>query len=171
MKYQVIVADPPWRYGFSKSKNRKVENHYPTMSQRDIEALAVPAADDSVLFLWATAPKLIEALSVMRAWDFEYKTNGVWDKEKIGMGYWLRGQHELFLIGTRGKFSPPEPTHRRSSIIRSPRSRHSEKPNALQDWIDAAFPAATKLELFARTTRPGWASWGDEVDSDQSALI
>lgn len=105
--YQVIYADPPWRYDFSKSNSREIENQYPTMTVEEICALDVPSSTNSVLYLWATAPKLREALQVMDAWGFEYKSQMVWDKEILGMGYWFRGQHEILLVGTKGKFSPP----------------------------------------------------------------
>ncbi len=86
-KYQIIYADPPWKYDFSKDNKDKIENHYPTMSLNEIKELAVPSAENSACYLWATAPKLIEALGVLDAWGFTYKTNMVWDKDWIGMGY------------------------------------------------------------------------------------
>ena len=107
-KYQVIYADPPWRYNFSKSNSRQIENQYDTMTIEDIKNLKVPADKNAVLYLWATAPKLIEALEVMKAWGFEYKTHCIWNKEIIGMGYWFRGQHELLLVGVKGAFPPPK---------------------------------------------------------------
>jgi len=79
-EYNVIYADPPWRYDFSETAIREIENHYPTMELEDIKQLQIPASDNSVLLLWATAPKLREALEVMEVWGFEYKTNAVWDK-------------------------------------------------------------------------------------------
>src|SRR3990167_7691716 len=148
-KYQVIYADPPWRYDFSKSNNREIENQYPTMMVEDICKLAVPSARDSVLYLWATAPKLLEALAVMKAWGFTYKSQAVWDKEILGMGYWFRGQHELLLVGTRGKFSPPPQEYRVSSVIKSRRSKHSRKPEGVRKLIEMWFPEASKVELFA----------------------
>ncbi len=92
--YDVILADPPWRYSFSRSPTRKIENHCPTMTLADINALGprLPVADDSVLFLWATVPTLVEGLGVLEAWGFKYKTQAVWDKQIIGMGYWFRGR-------------------------------------------------------------------------------
>ena len=98
-EYSVIYADPPWRYSFSKSHTRDIENQYPTLTVEEIAALSIPAAKEAVLYLWATAPKLREALHVMDAWGFEYKTHSIWDKEILGMGYWFRGQHELLLVG------------------------------------------------------------------------
>lgn len=163
--YDVILSDPPWKYSFSKSSNRKVENHYPTMTVGEICNIRVPAAFNSVLYLWATAPKLPEALEVMKAWGFKYKTHACWDKEKIGMGYWFRGQHELLLVGTKGKMSPPESGVRISSMIRAKRdNKHSKKPSKVYDFIERAFPEASKLEMFARNTRPGWDSIGNEID-------
>lgn len=166
--YDLVLADPPWRYNFSRSPTRKIENHYPTMTVPEIKALGpeLPVADDALLYLWATAPKLLEGLAVMKAWGFTYKTHAIWDKEMIGMGYWFRGQHELILVGTKGKYSPPEPRFRISSVLREKRSRHSSKPVSFHAWIEEAFPDAKKLELFARKRRRGWASWGNEVKSD-----
>jgi len=161
--FEVILADPPWRYQFSETQSREIENHYPTMDLDDIKNLNVPSADDSVLFLWATAPKLEEALEVLNSWGFTYKTCAVWDKEKIGMGYWFRGQHELLLVGTKGSFPAPEPSARFSSIIREPRSTHSTKPKVIYEMIEAMFPGRTYLELFCRTPRDGWEVWGNEV--------
>jgi N6-adenosine-specific RNA methylase IME4 len=79
--YSVILADPPWRYDFAAAKNRTVEQHYPTMTLETIKAMKIPAEDNAVLYLWATAPKLLEALEVLKAWGFSYKTQMVWDKE------------------------------------------------------------------------------------------
>jgi N6-adenosine-specific RNA methylase IME4 len=166
--YDLILADPPWKYSFSHSSTRKIENHYPTMTVSEIKALGpkLPVTDNALLYLWATAPKLLEALAVMEAWGFTYKTHGIWDKEIIGMGYWFRGQHEIILVGTKGKYSPPEPKFRISSILREKRSRHSSKPVSFHIWIEKAFPDAKKLELFARERRQNWDIWGDEVKSD-----
>lgn len=162
-QYEVLVADPPWQYDHQKTPNRDIENHYLTMSLSDIKDMDVPAADNAVLYLWTTAPKLEEAFGVLDAWDFEYKTCAVWDKQKIGMGYWFRGQHEHILVATRGSFSPPDAEDRVSSVISAPRGEHSEKPDALHELIEAAFPNRSKLELFARDSREGWDTWGDEA--------
>ena len=171
-KYDLILADPPWRYSFSRSDSRKIENQYSTMSLLEIEALgkSLPAKDNSVLFLWATAPKLLEAISVLKAWGFDYKTHAIWDKVKIGMGYWFRGQHELLLVGVRGKFKCPEPSRRIGSVFRSSRERHSKKPVSVHQWIEKAFPSAIKLEMFARETREGWDCWGDEIEANKEMI-
>ena len=94
-RFGVICADPPWEYDFSKSDSRAIENQYPTMSIEEICALpiSVVTLDDCVLFLWVPAPKLREAFKVLEARGFEYRTNAVWDKQVIGMGYYFRSQH------------------------------------------------------------------------------
>ena len=97
------------------------------------------------------------------AWGFQYKTHAIWDKTKIGMGYWFRGQHELLLVATRGNVSPPEQADRVSSIFTEARTRHSAKPSCVYEWIESAFPNLTKCEMFCRAPRAGWAAWGNEV--------
>jgi N6-adenosine-specific RNA methylase IME4 len=164
--YRVIYADPPWRYDFSLSKSRRIENHYPTMTLEEICALKVPAADDAVLFLWTTNPKLREGLEVVKAWGFEYRTVLVWDKQIIGMGYWFRGRHELVLVATKGNFPPLPECLYTDSVISQRRTKHSKKPDAVRDLIAALFPEARKIELFAREKVAGWDAWGNEVESD-----
>lgn len=165
-KYKIIYADPPWRYDFSKSDSRKIENQYETMSLDEICALQIPVDNNAVLYLWATAPKLLEALKVMESWGFKYKTHAVWDKCRIGMGYWFRGQHELLLVGVKGKWSPPEPKKRIPSIYQEDRNGHSSKPEAIRSFIQHWFPQHDKIELFAREKTQGWDCWGNEVQSD-----
>ena len=165
MSYGVILADPPWRYDFSRSNSRKVENQYPTMTTPDI-AKVLPqsiVARDAVLFLWATMPKLRDAFTVMDAWGFEYKTGGVWDKVTLGMGYYFRGQHELLLVGTRGAPGCPQMSARPGSIFREKRGRHSRKPEISYLIVEGMYPDAKRLEMFAREPRPGWDVWGNEV--------
>lgn len=164
-KYDVIYADPPWHYDFSKSKSRAIESHYPTMKLVDICALKIPSKRDSILYLWATAPKLTEALQVMKMWGFKYKTNMVWIKPTIGMGYHARGKHEILLVGTKGKFHPPRSQSRYQSVINASRSEHSRKPELVYGIIEEAYPPAEYrlLELFARNKRAGWVSWGNDV--------
>lgn len=162
-KYQIIYADPPWNYRHCASNSRKIENQYPTMSLDDIKNLQIPTDDNAVLYLWATAPKLLEAMSVLVAWGFDYRTCSIWDKEIIGMGYWFRGQHELLLVGVKGRFSPPSQTMRISSVYKERRTRHSKKPDAIRDFISKWYPDKTKIELFAREEHAGWDVWGNEV--------
>jgi N6-adenosine-specific RNA methylase IME4 len=160
--YELIYADPPWQLG-NPDGPYAPESHYPTLPLEEIEALEVPAAEDAVLFLWAVSALLPQALAVIEAWGFQYKSNLVWEKEWIGPGVWLRNRHELLLVARRGAFSPPEPEDRVDSVLKAPRGRHSEKPARVYELIEQMYPHASKLELFARSQRPGWIAWGNEV--------
>jgi len=164
----LILADPPWQYDFSETTARRIDNQYPTASVDDIcrhltEDWAPHVATDAVLFLWATAPKLREALQVLAAWGFEYKTHAVWDKQKIGMGYWFRGQHELLLVGTRGNKAPPKGSSRVSSVFSEARKSHSKKPECVYVAIESMFPDDRKFEMYARKKRIGWLCGGNEA--------
>jgi N6-adenosine-specific RNA methylase IME4 len=163
--YPVIYADPPWEYEHVKTANRGIDNHYPTMSLDAICALPVAESctPDAILFLWATSPKLEEAFSVVRAWDFTYRTNMVWVKDKIGMGYYARQKHELLLICARGNPPTPIETARPPSVIEAPRGKHSQKPARFHELIEAMYPEFPKLELFARAPRAGWQSFGNQA--------
>lgn len=163
-KYNLIYADPPWRYDFSQSESREIENHYPTMEVEDICNLPINALADEncILFLWATNPKLREALRVVEAWGFEYKTNMVWVKDKIGMGYYARQKHEILLIATRGDHMTPPPDRRPESVLCADRTKHSRKPAEFYELLEYIYPVAKRIELFSRLDRMGWDSWGNE---------
>lgn len=163
--FEVIYADPPWRYSFMKVRAWAVENHYPTMTAEEIAALPVQdvAGPDAVLFLWTTSPKLLEGLRVVQDWGFTYKTSLIWDKGGKGMGFWVRVNHEILLIGTRGKPAVPAVPARPVSVLRAARRRHSQKPDEAYPIIEAMAPGARRLELFARQQRPGWQVWGLEA--------
>jgi N6-adenosine-specific RNA methylase IME4 len=163
--YGVIYADPPWRYSNPPMGDvtRAIENHYQTMALDQIKALKVPAADDCALFLWATIPLLDAAIEVLAAWGFKYKSAIVWQKDRAGTGYWVRGQAELLLIATRGNVPAPAPGEQPPAVVEAPRGRHSEKPNVFAEMIERLFPNVPKLEMFARKRRPGWGVWGNEI--------
>lgn len=167
-EYRLLYADPPWRYEHIETESRAIENHYPTMTVDEICALKVPAADDAVLYLWATAPKVSEAMCVITAWDFDYRTCAIWDKGTIGMGYYFRQQHELLLVAARGSLPVPAPSVRVSSVIRLKRDRlHSRKPVEILELLESMYPTFTetdRIELFQREPRPGWSAWGNEPD-------
>lgn len=169
-RYNVILADPPWRFEVwsQRGMDRAADNHYPTTTIDSLSIMDVPAADDCVLFLWATAPMLREALTIMEAWDFEYRTHFVWDKDRAGTGYWNRNKHELLLIGTRGDIPAPAPGTQWNSVVaaRWP-GEHSAKPIEFHQLVEAYYPTARKLEMFARDRirppRDGWDTWGNEA--------
>lgn len=166
--YSIIYADPPWQYDFSVSDSRKIENQYPTMPIEKIcsalDDIGMKVANNAILFLWATSPKLTEAMQVVEAWGFTYKTCAVWVKDKIGMGYYFRQRHELLLVATKGEPPTPPASERPDSVMEYPRGEHSAKPTEVQDLIDGMYPDFSKVELFARNNdRKGWTSWGNQA--------
>jgi len=168
-KYQIIYADPPWEYQNKRtggSMRSGARDKYPTMKLEDILALPVGdiASEDSVLFLWATVPLLPEALSIVKGWGFGYKTLVVWRKiMSLGMGFWLRGQCELCLVGVRGTVKPFR--LQRANFIQAKALNHSEKPKEMRQLIEET-GLSPRIELFARQKVEGWDCWGNEVESD-----
>ena len=146
------------------------------MSIDELCALPVEtlAEKDCLLFLWATFPQLPEALRLIQAWGFTFKTVAfVWLKLNkksptwfYGLGYWARGNAEICLLAKRGK-----PKRRSAGVhqfIISPVEEHSKKPDVTRDKIIELAGDLTRVELFARQKTPGWDVWGNEVDSDLS---
>lgn len=168
-RYGVILSDPEWRfepYSRESGMDRAADNHYPTSSTKIIAArdVASIAADDCVLFLWSTVPMLLDALRVMEAWGFEYKSHAIWDKVHIGTGYWFRNRHELLLVGTKGAIPAPAMGEQFGSLLTIARKEHSAKPDQFLEMIEQYFPTLPKIELNRRgPARPGWDAWGDEA--------
>lgn len=164
-QFPVLYVDPPWQYEHSETDSRMIENHYPTMTLDAICAMPIHevATPDCVLFMWATSPKLGEAFQVLRSWGFTYRTCAVWVKDKIGMGYYFRQQHELLLVAAKGSIPVPEPSSRVSSIISAPRTEHSAKPHEVYEVIERMYPELPKVELFSRSPRDGWHAWGNQI--------
>jgi N6-adenosine-specific RNA methylase IME4 len=145
--------------------DRAADNHYRTAPLEEIKALDVRSfmAPDSVMFLWATVPMLMQAGEVLEAWGFPYKSNFTWNKDRVGTGYWSRDKHEHLLVGTRGKIPAPAPGTQWPSVIDAPVGRHSEKPVIFYELIESYYPTLPRIELYARTTRLSWARWGLEA--------
>lgn len=167
MTYDIILADPPWKFASNSAAKpgRNAMRHYDCMTDAEICGLPVKAwsADNALLFMWTTAPMLERSLAVPRAWGFRYKSQLVWVKDRAGTGFWARNRHEIVLICRRGKFPCPKPAPFADSVIEGEQRQHSRKPDGLQDMIDAVWPGARKLEMFARQMRPGWGAFGNEV--------
>ena len=167
--YGVIVADPEWRfepYSRETGMDRAADNHYPTSATEIIAERDVPsiAADDCVLFLWATVPMLDDAMDVLKAWGFKYKSHAIWDKVHIGTGYWFRNRHELLLVGTKGDVPAPAMGDQFASVMTIARKEHSAKPEQFLELIEQYFPNLPKIELNRRgAPRPGWDAWGNET--------
>jgi N6-adenosine-specific RNA methylase IME4 len=174
-KYGAIYADPPWsfRNWSARGTGRNAISHYDCLPFAALAALPIGdlAGEDSVLFLWATDPLLPQALDLIRAWGFEYKTVAFyWAKLNsrpkhqadffTGLGYWTRANPEQCLLATRGKPSRRAKDVRR--LVVEPRREHSRKPDCIRERIERLV-AGPYLELFAREAKPGWDCWGDQV--------
>lgn len=170
--FGVILADPPWTFEVysGKGKERSAERHYDTMSLDAIKALPVQqlATRDCVLLLWAPLPQLPEALAVIEAWGFKYKTCGFcWVKQTPnrkglhwGMGYWTRANVEVCLLATRGE--PKRVAKDVHQVVMAPVGKHSEKPGEVAERVERLVDGPY-LEMFGRRLRDRWTVWGDEV--------
>lgn len=175
--YQVIYADPPWDYQQCRLSG-SAKKHYPTM--RIEELCALPVADiadrDCALFLWATFPQLPEALRLIQAWGFVYKTVAfVWLKQNrkaltwfYGLGFWTRSNAEVCLLATKGH--PKRQSAGIHQLVISPVERHSKKPDEVREKIVELMGDVPRIELFARQQTPGWDVWGNEVENSTALL-
>ena len=169
--FDLIMADPPWSFdNFSakgEAKNAKAQYDCTPLDWIKSLPVAALAADDCLLWLWATNPMLPEAMAVLDAWGFTFKTAGHWVKRTthgklaFGTGYILRCAGEPFLIGTRGQ---PKTTRSTRSVIEGPIREHSRKPDEAFTAAELLMPEAKRLELFSRQQRAGWTVWGNQVD-------
>lgn len=162
--FPTIYADPPWSYR-NRSSRAAAENHYRTLTLLELSKLPVKelAAEDAHLHLWATVPLLPDALELMSAWGFTYKSCFVWVKDKLGMGNYWRVSHELLLLGVRGKRRFADSSAR--SWLQCRRTLHSKKPEAVRLLIERVSPCPY-LELFGRAEvhAPGWTVFGNQVE-------
>lgn len=147
------------------------ESNYDTMSLEDIKRLPVASIADEncILFMWATFPNLQQALDVIKAWGFEFKTVAfVWEKldktnntpKKYGLGWYTRSNCEIVMLGRKGKFNRQSAAVQQ--IVKSTISKHSEKPNEVRDRILKLCGDLPRIELFARTKVHGWDVWGND---------
>jgi len=173
-RFGTILADPPWR--FMNRTGKVAPEHqrlarYQTMHLDEIADLPVAklALPQSHLYLWVPNALLAEGLQVMESWGFTYKTNLVWFKTRKdggpdgrGVGFYFRNVTELVLFGTRGSLRTLAPGRRQVNLFAERKTFHSQKPPQLYDIIEDC-SLAPYLELFARSARPGWSQWGDEI--------
>ncbi len=170
-KFSIIYADPPWQY---KSGSVRGAVPYPCLSTKTIAALPITTIceRDCLLFLWATYPMLPDALEVMRAWGFVYKTTAfTWVKLNpsgrgfhFGMGNWTRANPEICLLGVKGK--PQRVARNVPNLVIAPRRAHSQKPEEVRRRIVFLCGDVSRVELFARQKTSGWSAWGNEIEND-----
>lgn len=168
--YDFIMSDFAWHFALRSNKGeaKSAQAQYRTMTLDQIKSLPVLdlVTENAVHWMWATNPMLPQALEVMKAQGFEYKTAGTWLKTTVhgkiafGTGYILRSSNEPFLIGTRG--SPRTSKSVRSGFTGLVRE-HSRKPEEAYEAAERLMPNARRLELYSRMNRPGWDSYGDEA--------
>lgn len=169
--YRVILADPPWT--FEAGGNRMAKKHYPVMSTEAIQALPVGqlASKDCALILWALDPMLDVAIDTGRKWGFKFvSVHRYWAKSlrsgapgwHIGTGYGTRANPEQALLFMNGSIGMPNDRSVRRLLV-SPVREHSRKPDEIKPDIERLYDGPY-CELFARETRPGWDSWGNQTD-------
>jgi N6-adenosine-specific RNA methylase IME4 len=161
-KYAVLVVDPPWRYDKRpEDVTQRGQTPYPTMSPEELMALKLPAADDCILWLWATNAHMPLAFQLLEHWGFTSKTILTWVKPRIGVGDWLRGQTEHCILAIKGHpvARPPGAT---STVLAAPTGKHSEKPDAFYQIVEQLC-SGSKAELFSRKEREGWRCFGGEL--------
>ncbi len=171
-RYSIVYADPPWRYN-DKGITGAAELQYPTMTQQELKSLNVRDICDRhcYLFLWATSPLLPEAIEVMKAWGFRYKTVAfTWVKMNAsnfgcvyGMGHYTKSSTELCLLGVKGRL--PIAANGVMQVIMAVRRQHSRKPGEVRERIVRLLGDLPRIELFARQKVDGWDCWGNEVES------
>ena len=175
--FDLIMADPPWSFDnwsvSGEAKNAKAQYDCTPLDWIKGLPVSILAADDCVLWLWATNPMLPQAIEVVSSWGFTFKTAGHWAKRTkhgklaFGTGYILRCAGEPFLIGVRGK---PRTTRGVRSVIEGPVREHSRKPDEAFAAAESLMPDGRRVELFSRQARPGWHAWGNEVDKFEGAV-
>jgi N6-adenosine-specific RNA methylase IME4 len=177
-RFATILADPPWQFvnktGKIAPEHRRL-SRYGTMRLEEIMALPVAAiaADKAHLYLWCPNALLPDGIAVMKAWGFAYKSNIVWHKVRKdggsdgrGVGFYFRNVTELILFGVRGKNARTlAPGRRQVNLLATRKREHSRKPDEQYAIIGACSPPPY-LELFARGSRKGWTTWGNQAGDD-----
>lgn len=179
-KYNIILADPPWEYQqFSDSKQGAVKAQYQTMNMEELYKMEVSkiADDNCILFMWATFPKLKEALSLIEKWGFEYKTVAfVWvKKNKSGIGYFhgigfhTASNAEIVLLSKKGDLKRRDKGIKQ--LVFASLTNHSAKPHEVYSRIERLYGNLPRIELFSRHKREGWDVWGLEAPDDTQKLL
>ena len=176
--FDIIYADPPWDYkgqlqhaGPGSGDSGGAIRHYSTVTLEDLKQLPIwkIAAQDCLLFMWATNPHLDQAIDLGKSWGFSWATVAfVWDKQKTNPGFYTLSQCELCLVFKMGKIPRPRGARNIRQLISAKRGEHSQKPLQVRDCIEQMFPSQSKIELFAREAIEGWVTWGLEANGERT---
>jgi len=159
-KYDVIVVDPPWKYGTEYDPNgRRIASPYPEMSLEELANINIPASDDSILWLWTTHKFMRHSFDLLDKWGYQDKAILTWVKDRIGIGSWLRSQTEFCIMAVKG--SPKVILTNQSTVLNAPNREHSRKPDEFYKMVDSLC-IGRKLDYFSREKREGWAQYGNE---------
>ena len=165
--YDIIYMDPPWAYGKQMMGGSRAEVHYPTMTDKELKELPIydMLNENGLVYMWIGSPILERALDIAQTWGLNYSTIGfVWDKQMVNPGFYTMSQVEVCLIFKKGKIPKPRGARNVKQFISEKRREHSRKPEEIRRRIEAMHPTQSKLEMFARTTTPGWDVWGNETN-------
>lgn len=182
-KYNIILADPPWKYNSRANHKTRFRGgacgHYKLMSMKEIKALPVGdlAEENCALFLWTTFPYIDKQIQLFDHWGFKYRTVGfTWiklnkknKKPFFGVGFYCKSNAEVCLLGIKGRLKPV--SNKVSSVVMSPRRKHSQKPDEVRSRIVELFGDLPRIELFAREGEPGWDLWGLEAEEGKEVEI
>jgi len=179
-KYQIIYADPPWKYNSRTNHKTRFRGgacgHYPLMSYKEIKALPIPELADKncALFLWTTFPYIDKQMELFKYWGFRYRTIGfLWvklnsknGKPFFGVGYYTKSNPESCMLGMQGQLKVQDNSI--SNLIFSPRREHSRKPDETREKIVQLFGDLPRIELFAREKVEGWDCWGNAISDNKN---
>ena len=173
-EFDIIYADPPWDYkgqlqhaGPGSADTGGAVRHYPTVKLNELKELNVKriAAQDSLLFMWATSPHLDQAIDLGKSWGFDWATVAfIWDKVRVNPGFYTLSQCELCLVFKHGRIPKPRGARNVRQLVSVKRGPHSTKPEEVRKRIERMFPDQRRIELFARNAVPGWRPWGLEAN-------
>lgn len=176
-KYAILYADPAWDYrgqrqhaGPGSKDTGGAITHYPTVKVSEMKTWDIPSIceKDCLLFMWSSSPHFDQAIDLGKAWGFQWATVAfVWYKQRTNPGFYTMSECELCVVMKRGRIPRPRGSRNQRQFLSDLRGEHSAKPDEIRDRITRMFPTQKKLEMFARSTSPGWDSWGLDVLAEE----
>ena len=171
-KYSVIYADYPFDFIYTEGKNKPSDSRSPLLSISQLKKLELPAEDHAILLMWSSSPFLEIALQLMNSWGFKYKTNLIWHRQHDSINQWIRGHHEILLIGIKGSRLLPADDTSIHSVYSERQVNPSVKPSYFYEQIERMFPGETYLDLFGHNLHSDlwnvWDVWGNQPQLPES---